>query len=463
MKTISVGVSLLVAVYLAVLSACGDGGQPGSMPTPSPAATAPPSLAPAPTPSPTLQSVATIREGVWAEVDVAEACLPVRAFAPSGEPGNCLPDGFVGYIAEGPEMTGGRFWRIAGQGWAPEENLRFHHEGGFPYPPRPELAHAGLIGYVTADGDVWLVNADGSQSRRLIDIETVLGPESRAAELAWSPQGDAIAATVGSPDGYSVLVADLSGTLILTIPNALLPSWFPDGTKLALLAERQQEEDHQCEFLHSAVIAVFDLATAEPTPLTSRYCYFDGPEWSPDGSALLYTRDGNIYLYPFSAGEERLLRARGEDDWYETVAWAPDSSRFSTFHRAFPSGEELYEAYEVYDLASDKLLLSVDSPRDGCGHGASFDDWQTRWTADGRHLLYYDPCGDGGFGGVWVADAVSGETVRIPVTGAGLVSPSPDGRHLAFGAWTFLWLSDIDGSNLTLLAKGTRPAWQPRP
>lgn len=56
MRTGSAAIAFLFAICLAVLSACGDGGQPGSTPTPSPIPTATPTPTPPP-PTPTATAV----------------------------------------------------------------------------------------------------------------------------------------------------------------------------------------------------------------------------------------------------------------------------------------------------------------------------------------------------------------------------------------------------------------------
>lgn len=455
---------LSFAVPLAVIAvACGK----------AETAAPPPINSAEPVSSPTAAPVQAVREGVWVEIE-AEDGQCVRAslssyFAPLDQR-NCLDDGFVGYVTGG-ETTEKKeqVWKIAGQGWVLDSDVRFHHEGGFPYPPRPELAGAGLIAYI-AEGDVWLINADGSQPRRLADVDAALESDARTEELAWSPAGDLIAVTVSLEDDmertYSVLVVDLSGSLVTSVPNALLASWSPDGRQLALLAEHRGEREQAepvCFFLSAAGIGVLDLETGSTTALTPNDCYFDGPEWSPDGTALLYTRDGDIYRYSFVQSQEQLVRAHGEGDWYWTVAWAPDSVQFSSFHH-LPGGGNSLGAYEIIDPSLETPIMAFDDPQGGCGRAAWFRDWQPSWTADGRSLLYYESCGDPGFGGVWVADVSSGGAIRVAaIERASGADSSPDGRHAVFGADGFVWLTDIDDAEFCLLAEGSGPAWQPLP
>jgi len=46
---------------------------------------------------------------------------------------------------------------------------------------------------------------------------------------------------------------------------------------------------------------------------------------------------------------------------------------------------------------------------------------------------------------------------------AGLVSLAPDGVNLTYDSGGYIWVAGLDGSNLTLLAEGHSPAWQPLP
>ncbi len=45
----------------------------------------------------------------------------------------------------------------------------------------------------------------------------------------------------------------------------------------------------------------------------------------------------------------------------------------------------------------------------------------------------------------------------------GQVSLAPDGVNLTLSSGDFIWVAGLDGSNLTLLAEGHSPAWQPLP
>ena len=82
------------------------------------------------------------------------------------------------------------------------------------------------------------------------------------------------------------------------------------------------------------------------------------------------------------------------------------------------------------------------------------------WTADGR-LVYSVP--GAGQSGVFVHDPATGVQTSIQNMSAGKASLSPDGDHVTFAGGGYVWLAGLDGSGLTLLAKGQSPAWQPLP
>ena len=89
-------------------------------------------------------------------------------------------------------------------------------------------------------GDVWVMNADGSEKTQL--THGSVGPNWPV----WSPDGTKIAFTESRPDfaiAISVMDADGSGVKRVTSgPYDLLPAWAPDGTILFLRADPSNDK-----------------------------------------------------------------------------------------------------------------------------------------------------------------------------------------------------------------------------
>ena len=219
-------------------------GQPTLLPTETPAPV------PVETADPTPVYPGSLKPGDWVEVTGA-GCLNARtrpglnSTYPEEDPDdsilNCLPDGFIGrlepdgpYTAEQPvALDGYNWWYLVGQGWAVEEFLTFHHEGGAFWPPRPDLASSGLIAYIGAGNNVWLMNADGSDQRLLASGAT---DTSWITAPAWSPTGQQVSFSVETyVPTYSVTtrIVGLDGVVDGELPGFAHASWSPDGGRLA--------------------------------------------------------------------------------------------------------------------------------------------------------------------------------------------------------------------------------------
>jgi Tol biopolymer transport system component len=112
--------------------------------------------------------------------------------------------------------------------WSPDGStiafLVFHAEEGTP-------------------SDIYVMNADGSNSRRLTDLSAV-------RSFAWSPDGTHIAAgiatcCVDSMSWIDVKKADSSGVTQITNGQAPAddPAWSPDGTMLAFVVANDERSE----------------------------------------------------------------------------------------------------------------------------------------------------------------------------------------------------------------------------
>ena len=166
-----------------------------------------------------------------------------------------------------------------------------------------------------AERNVWLMNADGSNKRRLMRT-----PACGEVDVAWSPRGGQLAATCwwGWGSRHIVLMG-LDGRVhrLLTseVPiGASGPDWSPDGTRIVF-----------AEFWPTwTEISVVDPSGGSLDRLTDDKNYVNEPAWSPEGRRIAFMRfdrkSGGIYVMNADGtGLRRLTHNSGD----RSPAWQP--------------------------------------------------------------------------------------------------------------------------------------------
>lgn len=106
------------------------------------------------------------------------------------------------------------------------------------------------------DAELWVVDADGSDARRLATVT-----EGGVAELAWSPNGQTFAWTAGAYEGRSLfLMPAVLGVPRAVETNAETPVWSGDGERLAFVVDREGREGR------AVMIGAANATGAEPIP-----------------------------------------------------------------------------------------------------------------------------------------------------------------------------------------------------
>ncbi len=232
-----------------------------------------------------------------------------------------LPDGISGSVDWSPDGRhiligdGGKLY-VTSSDWTERSVLLD------PAPVRAEDPHwspdgtriAFTLGNEAGGGDVYVMNADGSDRTRLTHLDPADG---RPSTPLWSPDGRRIAFLL--PGSLEVMNADGSDERVLTrFPDDVFlssPGWSPDGETIAF-ARLELGPNRRASGIYAVQADGSDLHR-----LTRDIDSY--PSWSPDGRQIVFQR-----LTGFHVSEITLMDADGSNQVSLTQGGWTDATPF---------------------------------------------------------------------------------------------------------------------------------------
>jgi Tol biopolymer transport system component len=250
----------------------------------------------------------------------------------------------------------------------------------------------------------YLIDLDTGQRTRVGGIES---PGYLSPGIAVSRDGSMVAYSGNDPGGRLVIyVANADGTNTRPLERtarfgaAVGPEFSPDGTQIVYQAKGPANV--------AGAIFVVDVATGAPTRVTdleSAYSslWYMGPHFGPDGRTIFFTSPRTVlagvgwdlWSVPVSGGTPNLV-VRGAIGG----RLSPDGRRLAYFERN-PSHDD--------PLRGDMWLADADGSNPRRVTGVQGDVFSARWSPDGTRIAYTEHASRSAY----VVDLTTGEVTKV--------------------------------------------------
>ncbi len=353
-------------------------------------------------------------------------------------------------------------------GSMPERFVDYYDHGGAVDPDElEELGPARPLVVLDRNGAEIMRIKDARHGRTLV-TDLRFDPDAiskfREAPFFVPDAASSLAGKIAYTSSEGIMILDLDRGFTSQLTDRpgedFSPSLSPDGTRIAFVSDRDAsdfpEPDHGA-YVYD--IYLMDADGSNVVRLTDTGGYDMNPEWSPDGSRIVFESDrfGNNAVHvmdPDGSNRVNLTNLAGGGGG-GSPTWSPDGTRI-----LFKSDRDLY----VMDSNGSNLIQLT--------HSAELEQ-HPAWSPDGARIAFsqWGPSAQG-LPELYVMEADGSNIVRIdsdPVAGASHPAWSPDGQFIAYvrvqadpapGVFQ-LHVMDVDGSNVIQIANlpAQEPTW----
>lgn len=268
----------------------------------------------------------------------------------------------------------------------------------------------GVIAYVF-NGDIYVMNADGSNPTPLTELHD-------ASDPAFSRDGSKIAFVSSHSSRPEVYVMDADGTHLHQVTHTTAAehyktalAWSPDGTQILFTSDVAG---------HAEIYRVRADGSHLQQLTNAPYADAEG-SFSPDGSRIVFLsyRNGDQQLFVMNADGSDQRPLTGPTTRDSCPVWSPDGSAIAFQSWRYFDGQH----GDIYTIKPDGSHPFNVAP------SMSDNDYPV-WSPDGTMLAWNSNCDTGGVQQIYVAHADGSGRTRLTFTLADTVHPSWAPGHI---------------------------------